>query len=365
MEIQGHFTQKGLALLAKLSAGSALTITRVVAGSGHTTNPASATALPSIRQSLAVNTASQSGNTATIPATLAAVQASANYALTELGVYAKDPDEGEILYKLYQLSEPVNIAAGSRQVLRFYLEETVSENSLLSIICSPAGLITEEVFRSVTDKLEQISAPVKNITLDASELPAYLNSLPRLVTDLIYIKVTGTLTEELYLHHFFGSGAIRIYAESYGSCTFQNRVTIRRCHIPIYIWDIAFEEDTAMSSNQAQLEVDSCSGIVYTTGCSFTGMSTSGTYAARAVYGSKLILDNVKIDHANCAVEGERGSIIAVRGESQSDFHDNVTGAYVVRGSIIMLSGSVPDTLGGSTNIKNGGMITKADGTLL
>lgn len=227
-----------------------------------------------------------------------------------------------------------------------------------TLLATKASLATQQT-------VEKISAPSENITMNASELPAYIKSLPRLLTKNYQIKVTGTLTGQLDIYNFYGSGSIRIYVDNYGDCTFQNRVYINKCAVPIYIWNIAFEEVTPLSSNRAQLEVDSCSGIVYTVGCTFTGMRTAGTYATRAVFGSTLVLDNVKIDHANCAVEGERGSIIAVRGESQSNFHDNTTGAYITRGSIIMLSDSVPDTLGGSTNSKNGGIIVKVDGTLL
>lgn len=54
MNIQGTYTNKGLALTAKTAAGACLRVTRVVGGSGHTADVPNAAQLPEIRQTLAV-----------------------------------------------------------------------------------------------------------------------------------------------------------------------------------------------------------------------------------------------------------------------------------------------------------------------
>lgn len=143
MNIQGKYTNKGLALTAKTAAGACLRVTRVVGGSGHTTDVPNAVQLPEIRQTLAVGEARCTGNTAVLPVTLAAMALEDSYTLTELGIYAEDPDEGEILYCVYRLDEPTTIQAGSDTVLRFYLRQTVSADGGAAVLCSPAGLITE------------------------------------------------------------------------------------------------------------------------------------------------------------------------------------------------------------------------------
>ena len=120
MSLQGFYTTKGLALAAKLAAGTGLTITRVTAGSGQTA--ASAAALAQERQTLTVGEAAVSGQSAVLPATLAEAGASAAYTLTELGVYARDPQEGEILYQVFRLSEGRAITAGGGSAYRFYLK---------------------------------------------------------------------------------------------------------------------------------------------------------------------------------------------------------------------------------------------------
>lgn len=121
MNIQGTYTNKGLALTAKTAVGACLRVTRVVGGSGYTADIPNAAALPEIRQTLAVGEARCAGSTAVLPVTLAAVGLESSYTLTELGVYAEDPNEGEILYCVYRLDEPTTIWAGSDTVLRFNL----------------------------------------------------------------------------------------------------------------------------------------------------------------------------------------------------------------------------------------------------
>ena len=97
MNIQGTYTNKGLALTAKTAVGACLRVTRVVGGSGYTADIPNAAALSEIRQTLAVGEARCAGSTAVLPVTLAAVGFESSYTLTELGVYAKDPNEVEIL----------------------------------------------------------------------------------------------------------------------------------------------------------------------------------------------------------------------------------------------------------------------------
>lgn len=144
MSIQGFYTNKGSALATKIAGGlTALTVTRVVAGSGHTEDIPSATTLPDIKQTLTVGTAVVEGTTATLPVTLAEVEAEDDYDLTELGVYATDPQEGEILMQVYQLSAAQTVTAGGEGMLRFFLRQTIGAQGV-TVTCSPAGIVLDE-----------------------------------------------------------------------------------------------------------------------------------------------------------------------------------------------------------------------------
>lgn len=223
MTLQGFYTNLGQALAAKVAAGStALTITRVVAGSGHTADPASATSLPDIRQTLAVGSPTASGNTATLPVTLAEVQAGSPYSLTELGIYATDPDAGEILFQIYQLDTSAPITAGGENVLRFYLRQTIGAQGV-TVTCSPAGIVLNSDLDPLRTALAHkpdavlsyralhVAKTGDDTTGDGSASRPFLtiqkavDSLPKLVVDRADIIIhSGDYPEIVHVDNFSG-----------------------------------------------------------------------------------------------------------------------------------------------------------------
>ncbi|MCF2617945.1 hypothetical protein JQM68_12190 [Oscillibacter valericigenes] len=141
MSLSSFYTEKGLDLAAKILAGAQLNITKVTAGSGTTASDAAS--LENTQQTLTAGPASADGNTATLPVTLAEALAADSYSLTELGVFAADPDVGEILYQVFRLDEPRTITAGGTDACRFYLRYTVGSGGI-TVTCSPAGLLVDE-----------------------------------------------------------------------------------------------------------------------------------------------------------------------------------------------------------------------------
>lgn len=140
MELIGYVTTMGSHLSAKLLTGAALQVTRVTAGSGATSLDSAV--LAQERQTLAASPMRRSGTTVTLPVTLLATQAEADYTLTEVGVYAQDPDQGEILYRIYRLDQALEIAAGSQLAIRFDLQETVSQTAEVTVAGTAWGLVT-------------------------------------------------------------------------------------------------------------------------------------------------------------------------------------------------------------------------------
>ena len=363
MELQGYFTSKGLALAAKLASGAALKITRVTAGSGKTGNPAAATALPQPRQQLAVNPPLRRENTAILPVTLTAALASAAYDLTELGVFAQDPNEGEILYKLYKLPSAMKIDPTSCLVLRFYLEETVSQDLGVTVACSPAGLITEADFAPVRDKVELAEVPSRRVTLAASELQACIDALPRLVAEHLELSVTGELNTKVELRNFYGPGSISIVGSK--GFTLRNSLIVSHCRLRVTLHSIDFQEREGMTVNDGLVFAEYCTAVTYVSRCSFTGLGgASKVSGAHAEFGSRIMLSSDKGKGLCNAVSSFTGSSVAVYGE-ESDYQDNATGAWSRLGGIVALGNDVLETLGGSANRKNGGLIVKSDGTLL
>lgn len=221
MSLQGFYTSKGLALAARVAAGAGLTVTRVTAGGG--TTAADASALAGEKQTLTVGPAQAEGQTVTLPVTLAEGKASVSYALAEIGVYASDPDAGEILYQVFRLDESRAICAGGESVYRFYLRQAVGADGV-TVTCSPAGLLIDEDLAPLRRAMaKKPDAQLTSITIhvaktgsdetgDGSEGKPFLtiqravDSLPRL---LLGIKTTisiqaGTYDERVSVYGFTG-----------------------------------------------------------------------------------------------------------------------------------------------------------------
>lgn len=220
MSFQGFYTTKGLALAAKLAAGTQLTVTKVTAGSGETAK--SATALAGEKQTLTAGTAAVSGQSAVLPVTLAETSVSAAYSLTELGIYARDPDAGEILFQVFRLDKPLPLTAGGENACRFYLKQTMGAAGI-AVTCSPAGLLTDEDLQPLRTSLAKKPDAVRASTVlhvaktgsddsgDGSEAAPYLtiqkavDSLPQLLLNRVIIRVHGgTYDEDVLLSGFCG-----------------------------------------------------------------------------------------------------------------------------------------------------------------
>lgn len=98
-------TTKGLALISKMVSGNTLNITRAVTGAGYVTPGTlqNQTAVSSEKQELSFNTATypEEGKCA-LPCFLTNKGIETAYTATQIGIYAEDPDEGEILYFIAQ-----------------------------------------------------------------------------------------------------------------------------------------------------------------------------------------------------------------------------------------------------------------------
>lgn len=351
MNIQGTYTTKGLALTAKTAAGACLRVTRVVGGSGHTTDVPNAVALPEIRQTLTVGEARCTGNTAVLPVTLAAVGQRSTYTLAELGVYAEAPDEGEILYCVYRLDEPVTIQAGSDTVLRFYLRQTVSEDGGAMVLCSPAGLITESDCAPVRKMVLATGAPQRYVTVPASELQAYLDALPRLLTEHHVITLSGTNSNIVSVKDFYGCGSLTLRADKVGDCVFTKDVIVENCSIPVIMEGLKWELDGTASPETYCI---SCrDSTIYANICSFNGHAKTG----RGVVSwgnSSAVLAGCALHNLEIAVEASWGGRIGVYGEDpKTECSGNTIGIYLRQGGLVLLGDLVPDLLGGTYNERN------------
>ncbi len=356
MNLQGFYTAKGFALAAKVSAGTKLTVTKVTAGGG--TTAAGALALAEEKQTLTVGTAEISGQTAMLPVTLAEVKAGASYTLTELGVYARDPDAGEILYQVFRLDTSRGITAGGESVYRFYLRESMGAGGV-TVACSPAGLLVDEDLAPIRGKVLATSVPSRTVTLTAAELQGYLNALPRMLTEAITLNVTGTL-DRLVLSRFYGSGSLTIDGKNALTISGGDAAVYPSgCAAPITLQNLTVASTQTSGSVVASCYVSDCQRVTFSS-CTFTGQGYD--YAIRCRSVGRCAAYSCTFTGNYSALSSEDGSVAHVVDAAASG---NTVGGRVSNGGILLLAGTTPELLGGSVNIKQGGIIAKADGTLI
>lgn len=352
MNIQGTYTNKGLALTAKTAAGACLRVTRVVGGSGHTQDIPNAVQMSEIRQTLAVGAARCAGNTVVLPVTLAAMGLESSYTLTELGIYAEDPDEGEILYCVYRLDEPVTIQAGNDTVLRFNLRQTVSKDGGATVLCSPAGLITESDCAPVRKMVLATGASSHAVTIPAAELQAYLDALPRLLTEHYEITLSGINSDIVYVNGFYGCGSLTFRADNLGDCVFTKGFRATNCSIPVQMKMVKWELDETASSYKYCILCEQ--STIYAEECSFSGHAQNGR-GVGVFYNSSAVLASCAFHDLDCAVSTSWGGRVEVYGENPAtDYSNNCVGIRHILGGLVLLGDRVPDTLGGTYNTKNG-----------
>ena len=145
-------TEKGYALQAKLLSTDALVITRVVSGSGRVTagQLINQTAVREEKQTLSVEALSYDDNgNAIIKTSLNNKNLSSGYSCNQIGIYASDPDEGEILYAIAQESTTgEDIPSIEEQPHGYYCSWvftlTFSNSSNISVTIDPANALTKE-----------------------------------------------------------------------------------------------------------------------------------------------------------------------------------------------------------------------------
>lgn len=166
-------TDKGRALMAKLTQGNTLNITRAVTGSGFVTPGflANQTEVTDPKQSLTFRPVSypETGKCA-IPVALKNDGLTAGYEATQVGLYAADPDEGEVLLFITQAADaesgtiiPSEIdMPGYSAEWTFYLQYGQADG--VNVTVDPSGTVSREEMEKYVDNE---FVPITNEQIDA------------------------------------------------------------------------------------------------------------------------------------------------------------------------------------------------------
>lgn len=157
-------TNKGLALLAKMAAGELLEITSVRSGSGTVSSELlkEQTFLTVPKQEIAVKNISYTSDSECVLAlSLSNAGLETGYTLKQIGIFANDPDEGEILYCIYQDDNGVNHSIPSERIVPGYTADwncylKFDQATTVNVSVDPANTISQEVMeRYVNDKTSE------------------------------------------------------------------------------------------------------------------------------------------------------------------------------------------------------------------
>ena len=151
----GTYTHKGLALLSKLTQGNSLKITRAVTGTGYVTpaNLANQSAVTGIKQTLSFKAATYpETGMCKLPMFVKNEGLKTGYIAKQIGLYALDPDEGEILYFIAQSQNGTQIPSEAEMpeyssTWTFYFRYGQADN--VNVTVDPSHTVTEDMLNEV------------------------------------------------------------------------------------------------------------------------------------------------------------------------------------------------------------------------
>ena len=195
------YTTLGLNLMAKLQTGATLDITRAVGGDGHTSADA-LTALTEVtaRQTLTLSNVVYKGSgQALLPVTLYNRGLTAGYPLRQIGIYAADPDDGEVLMLVAQSEQPDTIPSAEDSpdfVANFSFHIALGNAGRINVSYSLTDMATQADSVAYVEQIEgRLGQPSGIATLDSSgklaQMPtaADVGAVPSEST--IRLRVTG------------------------------------------------------------------------------------------------------------------------------------------------------------------------------
>ena len=212
------YTTLGLNLMAKLQTGATLDITRAVGGDGHTSADA-LTALTEVtaRQTLTLSNVVYKGSgQALLPVTLYNRGLTAGYPLRQIGIYAADPDDGEVLMLVAQSEQPDTIPSAEDSpdfVANFSFHIALGNAGRINVSYSLTDMATKADYVAYVEQIEgRLGQPSGIATLDSNgklaQMPtaADAGAVPSMLTDIIYVDQADPIPHYDNLRNYITPG---------------------------------------------------------------------------------------------------------------------------------------------------------------
>lgn len=161
-------TKQGLTLQAKVDAGNAMQLTKCrlgsgMIGSGQQLEDLTELVAPVQTLPIASVTYSDDSHACIISAVTDNSTVTTGYYLREFGIYAKDPDDGEILYAVASDSEPDFIPAKGTSTV-------ISQEIGVALTFANAANVTAAVNTSATATISYVNTYVTNAVADLKDM---------------------------------------------------------------------------------------------------------------------------------------------------------------------------------------------------
>ncbi len=172
----GQLTAAGKALQAKVEAGATLELTRLKLGDGEesASDIDSLTDLVSPKYSMSINAKTVADNICTVTGVVLSTEISTGFYAREFGIFAQDPDDGEILYMISLDPNPDFVPPSSTQIVvsaEYAMAIAVDSASDIQIDIDPNGFVTVDMLRTATYSLRRSTAYSVGDVVGDSDLP--------------------------------------------------------------------------------------------------------------------------------------------------------------------------------------------------
>lgn len=171
-------TTKGQRLIAKLlGAKGALEFTRAAVGSGTLQKGVSAESLIGLldpKMDANISAYGIENDQAYVTAQVSSEGVTEGFLVTEVGIFAKDPDEGEILYAYMDIStDPTYIyAAGTGNIAKlaeFQLYVLIGQLKSVTAVITPGSFVSKSEFDEKTKELGRVLIGADNTALKGND----------------------------------------------------------------------------------------------------------------------------------------------------------------------------------------------------
>lgn len=169
-------TDVGAALQAKVNAGKTkLTFTKIKVGSGvNATNPLVLTDVISSKWETTNFVVKLEGKIVSVDTVITNTGVHEAFRMSEIGLFAQDPDKGEILYAYLTDPEPDRMPAESGSVV-------VSQELTIGMVFSNTGNVSLTVNMGALVNREQLTEAVKQHNTDISSHPAITSMIAKIL----------------------------------------------------------------------------------------------------------------------------------------------------------------------------------------